>query len=263
MGRKLTDEDVVKWFKDNEGEYKFMRLLKSEGSYSRVVLKCNKCGNEFEKSYQQFRYSTIRSCDDCARKNRKESQQTRRLKESTVANALSTNENSEFKSKFYVYRFLDGDDNVIYIGRTNNLVKRMKEHFSENGHLPSECYESVVKVEFIILNNEIDMNIYELYYINLFKPYYNTKDKKETDTEVNLPSKVWRIYIDHEHNENTYSFNLNLITSLKNEIRTMVKYKSQKILNNEVVIIDYAQWTKKLESISNEINNIESLLLNI
>ena len=48
----------------------------------------------------------------------------------------------------YVYKFSDFNNNVIYVGKTNNIYNRMKQHFEGNGHLPMECYSSV-KIFFI------------------------------------------------------------------------------------------------------------------
>ncbi len=39
---------------------------------------------------------------------------------------------------FYLYRFIDEKGNVIYIGRTNDIKRRiLREHFTEKTHLPN------------------------------------------------------------------------------------------------------------------------------
>lgn len=81
-------------------------------------------------------------------------------------------------SKYFVYRFIDIEDNIIYVGKTKNMRTRMYTHFNR-GHLPKECYGSVEKVEMIELNNKLDMDIKEIYYIDLYKPKYNTINKLE------------------------------------------------------------------------------------
>ena len=40
---------------------------------------------------------------------------------------------------YYVYRFLDKDNEIIYVGKTYNLETRLKTHFGKKGHLPEEC----------------------------------------------------------------------------------------------------------------------------
>ena len=37
--------------------------------------------------------------------------------------------------KYYIYRFLDEEENILYIGRTNDLERRiLAEHFTDLGH---------------------------------------------------------------------------------------------------------------------------------
>lgn len=74
-----------------------------------------------------------------------------------------------------IYRFLDKDNNIIYVGKTVDLVNRMTTHFS-GGHLDESCYEQVNKIEYIKCENQADMNIKEIYFINKYKPKFNTKD---------------------------------------------------------------------------------------
>ena len=73
-----------------------------------------------------------------------------------------------------IYRFLDIDDNVIYVGKTEKIKYRLNSHFSKCGHLPKECYEMTKKIQFMIMNSTTLMDIREMYYINLYKPRFNT-----------------------------------------------------------------------------------------
>jgi len=83
---------------------------------------------------------------------------------------------------FYVYRFLDASNNVIYIGKTERLKSRMHSH----SHLPKECYDSIKNVEYIELSSSVDMGLYELYYINKWQPTYNSLDK-QINQQCNIP----------------------------------------------------------------------------
>lgn len=85
---------------------------------------------------------------------------------------------------YYVYRFLDKSDNIIYVGKTIDINKRIYVHFSPRGHLPLECYEKVSKIEYIECKNNTDMTMKEIYFINKFKPIYNVRDKIQTDELV-------------------------------------------------------------------------------
>lgn len=78
--------------------------------------------------------------------------------------------------KYYVYRFINSDGNIIYVGRTINLHNRMNQHFGSKGHLPKQAYDEVNKIEYTILDSEIAMVMCELYYINKYNCKYNTSD---------------------------------------------------------------------------------------
>ncbi|UGO50977.1 GIY-YIG nuclease family protein [Bacillus phage vB_BanS_Nate] len=97
-------------------------------------------------------------------------------------------------TKFYVYRFLNKLNEVIYVGRTNNLKRRMTyEHFSKYGHLPQQCYQECGTVEFMEIESETEMKIYELYLINKYNPKYNVIENKNDDFTFNL-EEHWTEY---------------------------------------------------------------------
>lgn len=81
--------------------------------------------------------------------------------------------------KFYVYRFKNEENEIIYVGKTKNLEQRIRTHFGKQGHLPKECYEEVRKIEFLVFEKESLMGIKELYYIAKFQPKYNVADKSD------------------------------------------------------------------------------------
>jgi excinuclease UvrABC nuclease subunit len=78
---------------------------------------------------------------------------------------------------FYVYKFLDDNNNIIYIGKAKNLNHRIINHFGKFGHLPKECYKNISKIEYCIFNTNTDMSIFEIYMINKYRPIYNIHSK--------------------------------------------------------------------------------------
>lgn len=103
-----------------------------------------------------------------------------------------------FNSKSYIYRFLDSNLRPIYVGKTNNLDRRFKQHFTK-GHLPRECYNTVWKIEYIKTDTELNALLLETYYINKYRPQYNKLNKtyRDTSTEnVNLKEVKdnWKLY---------------------------------------------------------------------
>ena len=94
---------------------------------------------------------------------------------------------------FYVYRFLDKEKNIIYVGKSK---QELDERFSRHLHLPDECYNSVHKIEYIQCSTESDMSIKEIYYINKYKGdhfYFNVSDMAELPTSVVFEDK-WKLY---------------------------------------------------------------------
>lgn len=90
-------------------------------------------------------------------------------------------------SKFYVYRFLDVLGTVLYIGRTNDLKRRLEqEHFSKYGHLPKECYDKCKTIEFMEFDSESEMKVYELYLINRYSPQYNVMENRNDNFTFSL-----------------------------------------------------------------------------
>lgn len=72
----------------------------------------------------------------------------------------------------FVYKFLDYDNEIIYIGKTKNLKVRMKQHFLR-GHLPQECYQNVSRIFFCEINGQTNTEMMETYLINKYHPFYN------------------------------------------------------------------------------------------
>lgn len=93
---------------------------------------------------------------------------------------------------YYLYRFLDKNGNVIYVGKTQGkLNDRLKCH----NHIMILCYLSVSKIEFCELNTDVDLTIYEIYYINKYRPIYNKADKGIKKMTIQLPELEWKEYV--------------------------------------------------------------------
>ena len=96
------------------------------------------------------------------------------------------------EQKFYLYRFLDDNKNVLYIGRTNDIYRRIvTEHFTTNTHLRNECYFQTKSVEFAEFDNESEQVAYEAILINKEKPRYNTQFKDSAQFDITLPKIEW------------------------------------------------------------------------
>ena len=95
---------------------------------------------------------------------------------------------------YYVYRFLDKSQNVIYVGKSK---QDLEIRFAGHLHLPKECYAMVHKIQFIACKTESDMSIKEIYYINKYKStehyFFNVLDTTEIPKSVKFDDK-WKMY---------------------------------------------------------------------
>lgn len=97
----------------------------------------------------------------------------------------------------YIYKFLDSEGATIYVGRTENIKNRMRTHFgnsSSNGHLPKEAYKETASVWYSEVSNLNTSRVYELYYISLLKPKYNTEFFSGGDIGIELPHLDFEMY---------------------------------------------------------------------
>ena len=83
----------------------------------------------------------------------------------------------------YVYRFINKDEQIIYVGSTEDLHKRLKQHF-EHGHLCDYCYNQVLYVDYAEFSTRTEAYMYEQYEIARLQPEYNTNGK--VDEEIQL-----------------------------------------------------------------------------
>ena len=57
--------------------------------------------------------------------------------------------------------------------------------------------DQVTKIEYAEFQSEADMNVYEVYYINLYKPSLNCDDKAEDNLHIQLPDVEWKEFTTH------------------------------------------------------------------
>jgi excinuclease UvrABC nuclease subunit len=94
----------------------------------------------------------------------------------------------------YVYRFIDTQGQIIYVGKTISMRRRMAEHFGGMGHLDKKCYKSVARIEYQKHNTESDALTYETYYIAKYSPKYNKVGQSRDKPTLELEEKEWKTY---------------------------------------------------------------------
>lgn len=146
-----------------------------------------------------------------------------------------------------IYRFLDIDNNVIYVGKTERLRYRMNYHFSRTGHLPKECYESVYRVQFIAMTSTVLMDMKEMYYINLYKPKFNKNHLYNEPGFIisDFSSDEWLDYSEDVFYklENMRETKIgNLISPNECDIKRVNSIFKRKRNNNYLVYIEYTNF---------------------
>lgn len=94
----------------------------------------------------------------------------------------------------YIYRFLNNQNEIIYIGRTKNIKQRMEHHLGNRSHLNVNVYKELNSIEYCKLNNSNEMYIYEIYLINKYSPKYNTQYNSQAHLTFELPELTWTTY---------------------------------------------------------------------
>ena len=95
----------------------------------------------------------------------------------------------------YTYRFVDTNENVIYVGYTGQtMAKRISQHFTK-GHLPKKCYKSIARIDYIKWDSKSDAQAMEVYYINKYHPKFNKLDKQGDRLNIQIGNeKEWKVY---------------------------------------------------------------------
>ena len=95
---------------------------------------------------------------------------------------------------FILYRIWYGDT-LVYLGRTKQpLQSRIHGHLFKKPMHRSISINLVTKIEYAEFRTEADMNLYEIYFINLWKPPLNIDDKCNDELTIQLPDAEWKIF---------------------------------------------------------------------
>ena len=94
-----------------------------------------------------------------------------------------------------IYRFLNKNNEVMYVGKAKDLKQRLSTH----RHLDIECYKNIEYVQYTPVKDIELIDFIECYYIQKYKPKYNStfnKGSKVFKIEE-LDRKQWRYCRDY------------------------------------------------------------------
>ena len=95
----------------------------------------------------------------------------------------------------YTYRFVNANNDVIYVGYTGqSMSKRIGQHFTK-GHLPKKCYKSIARIDYIKWDTKSDAQVMEVFFINKYHPKFNRLDKQDDRLNIQVTDeKEWKTY---------------------------------------------------------------------
>ena len=94
-----------------------------------------------------------------------------------------------------VYRFLDTDGVILYVGKAKNLVKRLDSYFGDKAHMTAKTKvltRHATRIEFTIVNTETDALLLENTLIKQHQPRYNVRLKDEKSPLIYVCIKLER-----------------------------------------------------------------------
>lgn len=95
---------------------------------------------------------------------------------------------------FTLYRIYYGDS-LVYLGRTMQpLQNRIRGHIFKKPMHRVIHIGQVSKIEYATFQSEADMFLYEIYFINKWKPPLNVDDKAADDLSISLPEVEWKVF---------------------------------------------------------------------
>lgn len=129
---------------------------------------------------------------------------------------------------YILYRIWYGN-HLAYLGRTKQpLQARIRGHmFAAPMHRAIDIH-NVTLIEYTELPTEADMNLYEIYFINLWKPPLNVDDKAKDDLTLTLPELKWKEFVPARWEE------------WKKELRSEDMDKRNKSRNKKIMELDDA-----------------------
>ena len=88
---------------------------------------------------------------------------------------------------YYVYKYIK-ENNIVYIGKTKNLHRRIKEHLKEKDLV--DC--SIFYTE---CSNSVEMDLLERALIDFYKPTFNKQfNNSAVSTLITIKEPIWILY---------------------------------------------------------------------
>ena len=102
-------------------------------------------------------------------------------------------------AKHYVYKFINIYNQVMYVGETNNINRRIREHLSCNPSRTSfrkSDLKYISRVEYLTLKSTTEGKLIEKYYIlKYLSPVLKNKSIPSKKVKIKNPPDNWKIFM--------------------------------------------------------------------
>ena len=146
------------------------------------VCQC-KCGRYMKICGDNLRRGTSKSCgyQECRNEIISFNQKNPDLR---LLNKYIKEDNQE---GYIIYKYVDNNKNIVYIGQTNNLQVRVQAHTQDN------LKDFKGKIYYFHTDTKEKLNVFEFILINKYKPKMNIKSKY-INLKMNMEEPEWNFY---------------------------------------------------------------------
>lgn len=135
------------------------------------------------------------------------------------------------------------------------LQDRLRGHFFKIPHMREIDINQVTKIEYAEFETNADMNVYEIYLINKFKPLLNKDDKTKDHLTIELPEVEFKQYFCPLLDKWKHQIRLKDIEykNKKEENTRMAEVfrKQRKIKSDTLPYDEYREWLDGQETVIN------------
>lgn len=211
---------------DKVGPLTILEKTEQRDSKREIIWKCQcKCGNICYKSTKYLRLTKYPYCgmDDCT------------CKKEYIPQEIPSD-------IYYVYKYVVNNE-IIYIGYTKSLARRVNEHTADKlANFDGDIYYFTCKTK-------TEATSFEFFLIQKYAPKFNKQNKPQTAFENCLLEPKWIKY----NEENNVKMNNNIINNNNNsieikELQTLLLKNENNFLKEQNRILTKALLEKKKES---------------
>ena len=102
-------------------------------------------------------------------------------------------------NKYHIYKFVNENGSVLYVGKSKNIKSRIQSHIREKDWIQEN--QNIYIAEAC---SQTDMDIYELYYINKLSPKYNIANAYNFEFSIELDEINFKHYKTINENDLEY-----------------------------------------------------------